>query len=278
MSVETIIGYDAEGKNEPVLPLDTQAAGYDTQEGSAAGIEWTPAQFARHTVPYPAVHIDQDPAASDYTWDVCDMEAGAFTPQDLPGHITRARQAFTDGIRPGQRWPGVYCSLDSVTDAVTELHNAGLSDVPFHVADFSISEQEAVARVQNGSGPYPVVAYQFSDTAFSGKADTDVWSVPWLTTVSQGKETDMANGQLVTQAFIPVTVPAKSLVLYRDFVSAANPCVVRVAVHSASKGYAVSKVSVSESVPVTVSFTEPDTDAVSLERLSGPDPVGYAIV
>jgi hypothetical protein len=276
---ETIIGYDAESQYESVLPVDMQAAGYDTQVGGGTGIiAWTAEQYASHVTPYPAVHIVQDPAASDYTWDIVDMEAGAFTAAELPAHITLARLSFNQAARPGQRWPGVYCSFDNLPAAINSLHAANLIDVPFAIADYSVLETEAVARVQDAGGSYPVVMYQFNDTAFSGLADTDVFSVPWLTTISHTEVPDMPNGQLQNEAFIPVTTPAKSLILYRDFLGTAERCMIRVAVHSAAKGYVVTILTLDSAVPVILPFTEPDTDAVSIVRASGPAPVGYAIV
>lgn len=190
--IETVIGYDAMAENEHVLPEDMMVAGYDTQVGGGTGyIAWTAQQYARHAKPYPALHIDQNPAAGDFTFDYIDVEAGAFTVAEIPGIIVEARASFASARRPGQHWPGVYCSLSGLNDCVTECHNANLVNVPFIVADYGTPEAVAVNRVATATGPYPAVGYQFNNTAFGGLADTNVWSLPWIKNVS-GKDTAMA--------------------------------------------------------------------------------------
>lgn len=280
--IPAIIGYDAMSKNEHVLPADVMAAGYDTQAGGGTGfIAWTPEQYARHVKPYPALHIDQNPGQADFTFDYMDVETGAIPASDIPALLTEARNAFQTGQRPGQRWPGVYCSLSLVAGIVTELQNAKITNVPFIVAEYGISQADAVNRVATAQGPYPAVGYQFNDTAFGGLADTNVWSVPWIANVSipVTEVTEMISGQLISEAFVPMPVGShKGLKLYRDFVNAANPATVRVAVHSASKGYtSIGQVTLSEAIPYPRVFPEPDTDAVSLLLVSGSGPVGFTI-
>ena len=180
--IATVIGYDAMAKNEHLLPLNAMAAGYDTQAGG--DIEWSAQQYARHTVPYPALHIDQDARASDFRSDYLDVETNAATDVEIVGWLTEARNSFGRALRPGQRWPGIYTSESNVDSCVRILQAAGLTDVPFIVAHYGIGQAEAVRMVATATGPYPAVGYQFNDTAFGGAADTDVWSVPWLEKVS----------------------------------------------------------------------------------------------
>jgi hypothetical protein len=185
MTVSVVTGFDATGANEHLLPLDKQAAGYDTQVGTGFQIRWTPEQFARHTQPTPALHIDQDPGASDFTADYLDVEAGAASNSQIPMWVKAARTAWARAVRPGQRRPGIYTSRSNVTAVADILVAANLTDVPLIVANFGVPEAEAVNEVANGSGPFPIVGFQFDDTAFGGAADADAWSLPWLTNVSR---------------------------------------------------------------------------------------------
>lgn len=180
-SIPVIDGYDATTQNESVLPTNVQAGGYDT----GRNIAWTPEQYARHTHPYPAFHYDQDAGASDYQSDMLDVEAQAATDAEIVRWLTNSRQSFIDVSRPGQRWPGIYCSLNNVASAVTILVQAKLKNVPFIVADYNISRAEAIRRVSVAIGPYPAVGYQWSDRAFGGRADNLILAVPWLTFVSR---------------------------------------------------------------------------------------------
>lgn len=180
--IPTLFAYDATSEWEHLLPTDVLAAGYDT--GFGPNIKWTAAQFDRHMLPYPAIHYDQDPGASDYLSDLLDVEAGAATNAEILRWLGNARTNFWEASRPGQRWPGIYCSLSNVASAVAILHEAGIVNVPFVVADYSVSEAEATRRVSGAIGPYPAVGYQFTDLEFGGRADGNIFSIPWVTTVS----------------------------------------------------------------------------------------------
>jgi hypothetical protein len=179
MAVVTVLAQDATGTNQSSIPSGTQAAGYDTGSG---GIAWSSSDYSAHTRPFPAVHIDQDAGASDHLSDILDVESGAATTAECPGWIQQARANYDSAARPGQRWPGIYCSESTVASVQSALSGAGLTDVPFWVAAWGIGEAQAQSNVANGnSGPYPTIGWQYE----SGSAvDYDVFSVPWLTLVS----------------------------------------------------------------------------------------------
>lgn len=184
MSNAVILGFDTIGDNEHLLPDDVFALGYDTQVGANSGIEWTTAQFARHALPYPAAHIDQDPAASDPLADWLDVEAGAANEREIVDWLMRAQNDYRTDARPGQRWPGLYMSESNVSGAVTILEHAGnaiLKPVPFWVANYSIGLDEASRRVASAIGPYPAWGYQYTDLGLGGVADADVFLLEWVT-------------------------------------------------------------------------------------------------
>ena len=265
---ETIFAYDATTGNENLLPLDVQAGGYDT----GGGIAWTPAQFARHIRPYPAYHYDQDPNAADPTADLLDVEAGAATEWEILDWLRRARACFARNARPGQRWPGLYMSENNVPGAVVILHNAGVVNVPFLVANYNITQSEAVRRVSNATGPYPAIGYQFTDQELGGFADGNIVSVPWLTNVSGQTQEDDVSGQFLSQAYVPFK-PGKysTLYLWRDFETAD----VRVAVLAGGRFGSVIDYTTSPTKPVTITLP-PGAEAVSLVLQNGTGPIGYA--
>lgn len=216
-----LIGFDATSENEHLLPTNVLVAGYSTQVGTNPPIKWTPNQWARHIKPLPALRIDQDPNASDYTADYLDVETNAATDDEIVRWITNARISYNSALRPGQRWPGIYCSRNNVDPAVVVLQRASLVNVPFIVADYSLSVVQATLLVQNATGPYPERGAQYDDTAFGGFADADVWDEEWASTMSGNvvippptvKEKDMvilstkdASGATVTFTYDGTTV------------------------------------------------------------------------
>lgn len=277
MTTTTLDGYDATSRNESVLPSNQMAAGYDTQAGGGQGfIAWTATQWANHLKPYPAVHIDQDPNASDPLADVLDVEAGAAQPGEILGWLARARTSFQKVTRPGQRWPAIYCSAANVPSIVMLLHSGGITNVPFWVADYSVSAAEAGRLVSTATGPYPAVAYQYSDQAFGGSADADMFSFNWITNVSKvtPKVTPQEDEPMIfnTQTFAPLPAGKYTkLYLWRDF----EPTTIRVAILVAGKF----DVSAHDTTPNTVTEINLPTgaEAVSLGLEKGPSPVGYAL-
>ena len=61
------------------------------------------------------------------------------------------------------------------------------SGIGLWVAHFGVSEADAIAAVADAAGPFPVIAFQYSDQGGGGTYDLDVFSVPWLNAVSVAK-------------------------------------------------------------------------------------------
>lgn len=173
---EVVAGFDCTGVNEPLAPHGAQLAGYDTGSG---GIPWTKNQYNAHPG---AIHIDQDPAARDPLADVLDVENGAATFADCPGWSKRAWSCFNSVNRPGQRTPTIYMSASNVTNVVNALINGGVNKgVNLWVANWNLSEAQAVQDVINASGPFPIEGVQYGNGTWG---DFDVWSTKWLHNVS----------------------------------------------------------------------------------------------
>lgn len=169
--------YDAIRVNMPSLPKGAQVyAGYSTGSGD---IPWSEQDFADHaTALGPCLRIDQDPAASDPTADLLDVERGAATVADAPWWAKRAMADFKSARRPGQRSPAIYMSASNVSAVVNSLISGGVtSGVGLHVANWSLTEAQALADVLAASGPFPVIGIQFTD---DGPYDTSVLSKAWL--------------------------------------------------------------------------------------------------
>jgi hypothetical protein len=177
--VSITLAFDATHAFISQLPRGSQACGYDT---GSDGVPWTAADWAAHPG---AVHIDQDPAASDFTADVLDCERGAVPVGSplIPVWASMAHTRFMLATRPGQRRPAVYCSASSVTANVNALIAGGVrSGVGLWVASWGIGQAQAVADVLAGAGPFPVIGMQFTDL---GTVDADVFSTTWLADVSR---------------------------------------------------------------------------------------------
>lgn len=172
-----VVGYDAIRVNAGSMPRGAQIyAGYSTGWGD---VPWTEELFAQYaTALGPCLHYDQDPAASDATADVLDVERGAATIADASWWAKRALSDFKSGRRPGQRTPAIYMSASNVTPVVNELISGGVtSGVGLVVANWSISEAQAVHDVLAAAGPFPIVGVQWADP---GPYDIDILSRDWL--------------------------------------------------------------------------------------------------
>lgn len=170
MSIQ--VAYDCTHANISRAPAGL-LAGYTT---GTPDIRWTDADWKAHPG---AVRIDQDPAASDDTADVLDVEARAATLADVPGWSRRALASYRSGKRPGQRSPLIYCSQVNVTPVANVLTGAGMTDgsVGLFIANWNLSQAQAAAEVLAASGPFPVHGLQFQN---AGNFDIDVFSSAWL--------------------------------------------------------------------------------------------------
>lgn len=175
MTIATVAVADATHGGIASLPKGP-AAGYTTGTGT---VPWTAADWAAHPG---AVRICQDPAASDTTADVLDVEAGAATTAAVASWARGAAASYAAGKRPGQRHPAIYCSLASVTPVVNALVAGGITGgVSLWIANWNLDEAEAAALVQLAGGPFPVTGVQYGNR---GSYDVSVFSGPWLDTVS----------------------------------------------------------------------------------------------
>ena len=187
----TILGYDAIGANVNRLPPGAQVAGYDTGTGV---VPWTAAQFVAHPG---AVHIDQDPAASDPLADVLDVENGAATFADCPGWSKRAWADYHAVLRQGQRTPTIYASASNLTNVANALVNGGVtSGVNLWLADWSLSVAQAIDLIDNAGGPFPIVAVQYSNGAVY---DFDVFGTAWLASMAGVHVLNPVSGLKVTR-------------------------------------------------------------------------------
>jgi hypothetical protein len=177
MGINVIEAQDATTTNASAIPSGVLACGYDT----GGGIAWTPAQFAAHNTPYPAIHIDQDPSASDATADILDVESGAATVAEIPGWIIRARAKYAAKVRPSQRWPGIYLSMGNLSAAVSALQGAGIVNVPFWTAQPGIGLAAATQRVVTATGPYPCIGVQYQ---YNTLTDLNVFNEEWVKTMT----------------------------------------------------------------------------------------------
>jgi len=196
-----VVCYDAIRVNIPSLPKGAQAyAGYSTGAGD---VPWTEQDFADHaTALGPCLHIDQDPAASDPTADLLDVERGAATVSDAPWWAKRALADFKAARRPGQRSPAIYCSASNVSAVVHSLISGGVtSGVGLVVANWSLTEAQAVSDVLAASGPFPIVGIQFTD---AGPYDVSVMRTDWLANQS-GKPAPKPEPK---PAPVPSSIPA----------------------------------------------------------------------
>lgn len=185
MPISTRLAYDAIHTSINALPPG-QHCGYTTGSG---GICWTAADWAAHPG---AVRIDQDAYARDTTADILDVENGAATPADCPSWVKNARTSYRSDTRAGQRSPAIYTNGSNLSAVCNSLVAGGVtSGVGIWLANWSLNASAAAAQVVAGSGPFPVIAVQFSD---AGLYDISVFSTTWLDTMSGGAESVISAG------------------------------------------------------------------------------------
>lgn len=169
--------YDCTGANVGSLPRGALAAGYTTGSG---GVPWSAEDWKAHPG---AVRYCQDVKATDHTADVLDVESGAATFADCPPWVREATQNWVKGTRPGQRKPAIYMSASNVTSVVNTLLKDGIDfGINLVVADWNLTEAEAVADVVHRAGPFPIVGIQFRSTQ---AYDINVMASAWLANVSR---------------------------------------------------------------------------------------------
>lgn len=171
------------GAVEQLVGMDSDFAGYDT--GIGADIKWTVSDWALH--PH-AIHIDQDPGASDFTSDVLDIEAGAANVGEAAGWFTKTLANYAEGVRPGQRYPACYASQASITPLANALTAGGITSKgpALIVANWNLADHTAVLDVVKASGPFPIVGVQNQN---DGPFDTSFVSAAWFNTVSHAPVT-----------------------------------------------------------------------------------------
>lgn len=169
--------FDAIHANISHLP-NGQVAGYVT--GNSI-IKWTDADWKLHPS---AIRIDQSPTPSawDATADVDDFENGAVDLSDLAPRAMARFKAFDKVLRPGQREPIIYMSASNVTHVVNALINGGVTrGVGLWVAQWSLDMGEAVTKIAEAAGPFPIVGVQYSNGPFF---DFNMFSTTWLDNMS----------------------------------------------------------------------------------------------
>lgn len=177
----TTIVYDFVGAEigKVTVPGGIVVAGYIT---GSNGVQWPDTAWAK----YPsAIRIDQSPVlnAVDETADVADVENGAMTIAECPTWAKAAMANYRNAVRPGQRSPLIYASASVITDVVNALVGAGVtSGIGLWVANWNLSDPQAVADVNSASGPFPIHGVQFHN---DGAFDISVFSTEWLSEVSK---------------------------------------------------------------------------------------------
>lgn len=200
--IETVDGWDTTGGDLHLAPKTGQAAGYIT---GFPPVPWSAAQMAAHPG---FVQIDQSPDINtiDDLADFYDLETGAVTVDEIAQLVLDGQAGFKTAMRPGQRWPGVYCSRSRVTEVVNALVMGGVKSCPLGIADYNFNHTQAQQEVANASGPFPVVWRQYSDQGDGGAYDLDVFSVPWLENVS--RHTPPPIQKVVNMVILQVTAPS----------------------------------------------------------------------
>lgn len=169
---------DATHANIATLPKGFRA-GYVT---GSADIQWTEQDWKDNPN---AIRIDQSPIKTvwDATADADDFERGAVGLGELATRAKLRIHSFDNAVRPGQRRPLVYMSASNVTNVVNALIAGGIkSGVGLWVANWNLTEPEAVAQVIAASGPFPIHGVQFHN---AGTYDMSVFDLTWLNTVSK---------------------------------------------------------------------------------------------
>lgn len=207
------------------------------------------------------VTIDQGGAGSpQYQANVMDVEPECYRPKDIQAWMAKATAPR----------PTVYCDRDDypgvrqVWSGPIWLAAPGITTVPEGYTN--------IIGIQNMAGNGIDTSVIFDDY-WPNVAPTPV-PIPTPTPT----EADMINGTLAPggKTFVPFTEGTfKGIHLMHDFTT--TPLVVRVAVHSVSKGYTqVVMHAITGSTPEAITFTESDVNGVSLVSVAG-EPIGFTL-
>lgn len=151
-------------------------AGYTT---GSQDIRWTSADWNAHPG---SVRICQDPAGSDHTADVYDVENYAGTNLSAVAWHHAAAGAFHANTRPGQRHPAIYTSMSNVTPLVNTFIAHGVTSGPkLWIASWMPDTTQALALLAESGGPFPVIGVQWGSRAYY---DVNLFSGTWLADVS----------------------------------------------------------------------------------------------
>ncbi len=155
-----------------------------------------PGQAAGYVTGSPSVN-DEAPDA-----DVLDVEAFAATYADCAPWARNAQAAWAKAARPGQRHPAIYASANAVPAVVAALQHGGVtSGVSLWVANWNLTEPQAIADVLAAAGPFPLVGVQWRSLQFY---DLSVMASSWLDAVSKvpsGAYRQVADGTLSLRQF-----------------------------------------------------------------------------
>src|SRR5258708_13387060 len=139
-------------------PPPGQAAGHVTGSPS---VKWTPADWAAHpgAVRIAQSHLLTADEAPDA--DVLDVEACAATYADCAPWARNAQAAWAKAARPGQRHPAIYASANAIPAVVPALRAGGVTrGVSLWVANWNLTEPQAIADVLPAAGSFPVLGSQ----------------------------------------------------------------------------------------------------------------------
>jgi hypothetical protein len=173
-----LVVLDATHANISSLPANVACAGYVT---GTPDIVWTTEDWNAHPG---AIRIDQSPSGTvwDATADVDDYETGAVQLSELAPRAKLRIASFKNGTRPGQRSPLVYVSADNVSQVANALVNGGVnSGVGLFVANWDLTQAQAISDVTSASGPFPIEVVQYHN---AGLFDMSIASAAWYNNVS----------------------------------------------------------------------------------------------
>jgi hypothetical protein len=207
--------------------------------------------------------IDQgSTGAPQYNANVMDVEPGAYKIGDIVEWTSKCTAPR----------PTVYCDRDDyptvrkVWSGDIWLAAPGITQPP--------AGYTGLIGIQNMAGSGYDLSVIFDDY-WPNLAPTPTPTPPAPTPTT---EADMINGTLAPGGKTFVPFPAgtfKSIDVMHDFTT--DPLVVRVAMHSASKGYTqVVMHAITGSVPESIAFTESDVNGVSLASVAG-DTIGFTL-